>query len=130
MPVLAPAVREKPGAACSSPTHFGAAMLSVFRIASSTVQNVVTYPVMVRADNPEEKLFPGMTANITVISDTHTNVLLVPKSAAIKNNNGYFVIVDNGNSQRETRQVAVGLRDDKNIEIISGLKLGEEILAY
>lgn len=51
------------------------------RIASSTVQNVVTYPVMVRADNPEEKLFPGMTANISCIIAEHMNVLRVPNAA-------------------------------------------------
>jgi HlyD family secretion protein len=51
------------------------------RIASSTVQNVVTYPVMVRADNPNEKLFPGMTANISCVIDEHTRVLKVPNTA-------------------------------------------------
>ncbi len=51
------------------------------RIASSTVQNVVTYPVMVRASNPDEKLFPGMTANISCIISEHTNVLKVTNTA-------------------------------------------------
>jgi len=51
------------------------------RIASSTVQNVVTYPVMVRAGNPDEKLFPGMTANISCIISERTNVLRVSNTA-------------------------------------------------
>jgi len=51
------------------------------RIASSTVQNVVTYPVMVRASNPNEKLFPGMTANISCVIAEHTNVLKVSNAA-------------------------------------------------
>jgi HlyD family secretion protein len=51
------------------------------RLAASTVQNVVTYPVMVLAGNPEEKLFPGMTANISCIVAERTNVLKVANAA-------------------------------------------------
>ncbi len=51
------------------------------RLASATVQNVVTYPVIVEADNPDEKLFPGMTANIGVEVDRAENTLLVPVAA-------------------------------------------------
>lgn len=51
------------------------------RLAASTVQNVVTYPVMVRADNPGEKLFPGMTANISCVIAERTNVLRVANAA-------------------------------------------------
>lgn len=51
------------------------------RIACSTIQNVVTYPVMVRANNPDEKLFPGMTANISCVIAEHTNVLRVANTA-------------------------------------------------
>ena len=51
------------------------------RIAASSVQNVVTYPVMVRDSNPDEKLFPGMTANISCIIAERTNVLRVSNTA-------------------------------------------------
>ena len=62
------------------PTSFTGAVDQV-RIASSTIQNVVTYPVMVRAENPHEKLFPGMTANISCIIAERTNVLKVLNTA-------------------------------------------------
>ncbi|MEI8243541.1 MAG: efflux RND transporter periplasmic adaptor subunit [bacterium] len=51
------------------------------RLSASTVQNVVTYPVMVRASNPDEKLFPGMTANISCVIAERTNVLRVTNAA-------------------------------------------------
>jgi multidrug efflux pump subunit AcrA (membrane-fusion protein) len=70
-----------------------------------------------------------MTANITVISDTHSNVLVIPKSAVIQQNGKYFVIIDKG-STKESREVSIGVDDGKNIEITSGLKLGEKVLAY
>jgi HlyD family secretion protein len=51
------------------------------RLASAKVQNVVTYPVIVRAANPEEKLFPGMTANIGFQVAQRKGVLKVPNAA-------------------------------------------------
>ena len=36
------------------------------RMASSTTSSVVTYPVIIQADNPGDRLYPGMTANIAV----------------------------------------------------------------
>jgi HlyD family secretion protein len=51
------------------------------RMAASTVQNVVTYPVIIEADNPGNKLFPGMTADIVCEVARHDNVLKVPNAA-------------------------------------------------
>lgn len=51
------------------------------RLASTKVQNVVTYPVIVSAANPDEKLFPGMTANISFQVAQRTNVLKAPNAA-------------------------------------------------
>jgi HlyD family secretion protein len=51
------------------------------RLSPTTVQNVVTYTVVVHADNPEEKLFPGMTANLTFEVARRINVLKIPNSA-------------------------------------------------
>ena len=62
------------------PTSFTGTVEQV-RLASSTVQNVVTYPVMVRACNPEETLFPGMTANISCVIAERTNVLRIANAA-------------------------------------------------
>jgi HlyD family secretion protein len=46
-----------------------------------TVQNVVTYDVVVAVPNPERKLFPGMTADTHVVIDEHDDVLRVPLPA-------------------------------------------------
>ena len=51
------------------------------RLAAATVQNVVTYPVVIDAENPEGKLFPGMTANIVCEVARATNVLKIPNAA-------------------------------------------------
>jgi HlyD family secretion protein len=51
------------------------------RKAPQTVQNVVTYNVVVSARNPESKLLPGMTANVRLVVDQKDSVLKVPNAA-------------------------------------------------
>ena len=51
------------------------------RKASSTTQNVVTYPVVIETSNPDLKLFPGMTANISFELETRDDVLRLPAAA-------------------------------------------------
>jgi HlyD family secretion protein len=51
------------------------------RLNATTVQNVVTYTTVVNFDNPDTKLFPGMTAYVTIPVATATNVLRVPNGA-------------------------------------------------
>jgi HlyD family secretion protein len=56
-------------------------VVTQIRLAATTVQNVVTYPVIIEADNPGEKLFPGMTANISVEVARRENTLMIPSAA-------------------------------------------------
>ena len=51
------------------------------RLSTQTVQNVVTYPVMLDVPNLEGKLMPGMTANVVVPVDVRRNTLRVPNAA-------------------------------------------------
>ena len=51
------------------------------RLKSTTNQNVVTYTVVLDAENPELLLFPGMTATINFIQSNLEDVLLIPNSA-------------------------------------------------
>jgi HlyD family secretion protein len=51
------------------------------RMNSTTTQNVVTYPVVVSSPNPELKLLPGMTANLSFEISQQPDVLRVPNTA-------------------------------------------------
>ena len=55
--------------------------IAEMRLNPVNVQNVVTYNVVINVDNPEQKLKPGMTANLTITIDERNNVLKVPNSA-------------------------------------------------
>jgi HlyD family secretion protein len=51
------------------------------RRAALVVQNVVTYTAVIATSNPNLELFPGMTANVRIVTDTRENVLKVPNAA-------------------------------------------------
>lgn len=55
--------------------------VSEIRNAPTTVQNVVTYDVVVKVANPELKLKPGMTANVSIITAVEKGVLKIPNAA-------------------------------------------------
>jgi HlyD family secretion protein len=51
------------------------------RVSPQTVQNVVTYDVVIDVDNPELKLLPGMTANAEFVTSRREDVLKVSNAA-------------------------------------------------
>jgi len=51
------------------------------RIAPITVQNVVTYDVVIHVDNADLNLKPGMTANVSIIVASKSDVLKIPNAA-------------------------------------------------
>ena len=55
--------------------------ITQIRKAPTTIQNVVTYTVILSADNPDLKLLPGMTANVKIVIDKREKVLKVPNAA-------------------------------------------------
>ena len=54
--------------------------VSQIRMKPTTTSNVVTYTVIIDAPNPDQKLFPGMTASVTIVTEAQTG-LAVPAEA-------------------------------------------------
>jgi HlyD family secretion protein len=61
-------------------TRFRGKVVQV-RLAPQVVQNVVTYTVVIDVANPDMKLMPGMTANVSIITESKKNVLKVSTAA-------------------------------------------------
>ena len=112
---------------------------SVFqiRIAPIIVQNVVTYDVVIRVDNPELKLKPGMTANVSILVAGKKGILKVPNAVlrfrppdtdkpAVYKNAGVWIVA---NQSPKRVDVTTGIGDDKYTEILSGeIKEGQEVI--
>ncbi len=101
------------------------------RQAPITVQNVVTYDVVIGVENPELQLLPGMTANVRVIIDTHENVLQVPLAALrYTPRGGERKHAANGEQQGQEKHVPkphVWLLQDgkpKRVPVVTGLSDG------
>src|SRR5687767_3869869 len=65
----------------SFPGRMFRGQVSQVRRAATVVQNVVTYTAVIGTSNPNLELFPGMTANVRIVTDTRPEALKVPNSA-------------------------------------------------
>lgn len=78
--------RVSPGQAASFtvaawPGRSFAGRVKDIRLAAQTVQNVVTYTVVIEAPNERGLLLPGMTATLRIVTDRREDVLRVPNAA-------------------------------------------------
>lgn len=108
------------------------------RNAPVTVQNVVTYDVVIKVGNPELKLKPGMTANVQIITAEKKDVLKIPNAAlrfrpadtnkATTPQKGPGVwVTEQGKLKRIP--VSIGINDGIHTELISGpLTEGQEVI--
>jgi macrolide-specific efflux system membrane fusion protein len=89
---------------------------------SKTVNNVTIYEVDLLPESVPEFFRSGMNATIIFITARKENVLTLPEEAIIRQNGGSLVFVkDNSSAEAVQRQVQLGISDDKNSEIVSGL---------
>jgi HlyD family secretion protein len=63
------------------PEKFFEGTIHEIRLSSTTTQNVVTYPVIVSAPNPDLDLLPGMTASLSFQVDQRDDVIKIPNAA-------------------------------------------------
>jgi HlyD family secretion protein len=106
------------------------------RQSPQTVQNVVTYDVVVSISNPDLTLKPGMTASVRVVIDQRTDVLRVP-SQALRYAPPNAPRPDPTHPKvwvlRDGNPVAIdikpGLNDDDFVEVVSGdVKHGDQVI--
>ena len=92
-------------------------------------QGVVTYNVKIVFDTQDSRVKSGMSANVTIIIDGKPDVLSVI-SSAIKtdSNGGNYVQILNVDGQPIEQVVQIGIANDTNTEIISGLIEGDKVI--
>lgn len=108
---------------------------------STSSETVVTYEVVITADNPDLKLKPRLTANVTIYTDTRDNVITVPNKALRftpeKQLVGNKTITDCEGAHKvwtmdangfTAHPVKIGLSDGSHTEILEGLSEGTPIV--
>jgi len=93
------------------------------------VGGVVLYEVKIEFEVPEGLgIKVGMSAEADIVLAKRSNVLLVPDRAIAEDSEGRTLVNVMVNEQIEERPVVIGISDDFNTEIVSGLNEGETVV--
>lgn len=117
--------------ALSPDRHFKSKVVTV-NPASTIVSGVVNYKVTGSLENISE-VKPGMTSNMTILVDQKAAALTIPASSIINKNNLKYVrlVQDPKNKTYNEVLVTTGLEaDGGEVEILSGLTEGQEVVTY
>lgn len=112
------------------------------RLQATTTNNVVTYEVVISAQNADLKLKPGLTANVTIYTQERTGVLAVANKALrftpTKETVGKDMKIVDCKSKNKVwtldgktltaHPVSIGQTDGMHTEITKGLKAGQQIV--
>ena len=88
-----------------------------------------SYSTQITLDEAPQGLKPGMSAQVEVLVDDRPDVLQVPVSSVYVDK-GYQVAYVKTARGPEVRRVDLGLSNDRNVEILSGLQAGETVYLY
>lgn len=87
-----------------------------------------TVPVRIEIANPQLLLKPAMFAQVELQVGAKGKVLMVPTSAVIDSGTRRIVLIQRGEGRFEPREVKLGARSDNYVEVLDGLKDGEEVV--
>lgn len=93
------------------------------------IDGVVYYKIKINLETEDEKIKPGMTANLTIMSDSRENVLTIPYRAVTEKDGKKIVkvLIDDNNFKEV--EVQTGLKGSGGeIEVLSGLKEGDQVI--
>lgn len=89
--------------------------------------SVVSYPLTIKFDTQEEEILPNMSARANIIINKKNNVLTVPSSAVINQNNLTYVRVLK-NNKVIMAPVEIGISSETKTEIINGVSENDEVI--
>ena len=98
--------------------------------AETEIQGVVYYKIKINFDPGTMEIKPGMTATATITTAEKDNVLMIPMRAVLEKDKQKIVRVLSGQKPVEV-PVTVGLLGDGGmVEVLSGIKVGDEVVTY
>ena len=89
---------------------------------------LAAYKVRVKiTDTKDYKLLDGMSGQAVFITKEKENILVVPNKAVFRENNNSFVTLKSGDIQTKTK-ITTGFTDGKEVEVVSGLNIGDMVV--
>lgn len=91
--------------------------------------NSTTVEIWVQAKNADQQLRPGTNARIAITAQTVNDALVIP-AVSLLNASGTKaqVMVVDSQSKAQSRDVETGIQSDQGVQIVSGLKAGEQVV--
>lgn len=102
-------------------------IISITTSAASEYASTISYPVTIQVEGDTSLLYGGMTADVTFVTESVTDVLYVSRRAVFEENGKSYVYRQTANGGREQAEVETGFSDSANVEIKSGLEEGDVI---
>lgn len=100
---------------------------TVARISPTIDTRSGTFRATVYVDNPEGDLAPGMFGRFTIAYEKHSNALVIPVEAIVREDSETVVyVVTDGAAVR--RAIEPGIQSDGKVEVLSGLDKNDEIV--
>jgi len=99
----------------------------IFYIGSTLNPKTKTIKIYVEIDNKNEKLKPGMYVSTSIITGKKKKALVVPESAVLEDQSLEIVFMKEGDIYHR-HKVETGIKSDRFIEILSGIKAGDTIV--
>jgi len=96
---------------------------------SQTVNNVTIYPVDLMAQELPQFFRSGMNASVDFIVQDKLNILIIPLDAVYKNQESFVYLKQPNGKELLKTKVSLGISDDKNVEVISGVTEKDQIIA-
>lgn len=100
----------------------------VYAVEPQIDQNTRTLKIRAEADNKDGRLLPGQFVRIELIFETIQNAVLVPTEAIIQEMEGAKVYVSR-NGRAFPVRVETGIRTATDLEIVSGLQIGDTLVS-
>ena len=94
-------------------------------------EGIATYKTKLNFISEDERIKSGMTANIDILTAEKKDVIIVPQRAVSQINGNKIIKVIGLDKEIIEREVEIGLKgSDGNIEIISGVNVGDEVIVF
>lgn len=99
------------------------------RIAEKNDKGTPVVTAQVKIDNPDENIYLGLEAKVSVQGRSVKDVLVVPAECVNTGQDGDFCYVVNENGVVEKKVIEKGLASDDTVEIKSGLAAGDKVIS-
>jgi len=109
--------------------HVFDGVLTQLSTVGTTTNGVTDYTGVISVANPDHLLQTGMTATANILIQDEKGVLMIPIEGLQSKQGRRYVTLKNPNGTETTEEVTIGITNSTSVEITSGLKAGDKIVA-